>query len=156
MRPLASVTSRTGGACGVRTCRTEWVDREPRGDSKTGHFRLRANARRAGPAVSASAPELVPVVVAQQRYQHTRKLLKGSQVTGPIRFYDSPGQNRTFVPVSASDAPGRCNNRELTALSCGRTFLASAVIATLAARDSGARKTARRRRGSADYRRLVH
>ena len=139
----------------MRTCGTEWVGREPRGDSKTGHFRLRMNARRAWWAVGASAPELLPVVVSQQRSQLTCKVLKGSQVTGSIRFYDSPGQNRTFVRATAGDAPRQCNNRRLTALSCGRTFLASAVMATLVACDSSARKITRRRRGSADCWRFV-
>ena len=139
----------------MRTCGTEWVDREPRVDSITGLFGLRADTVRVCSTVGPSTQSPTPVVISQQRSRHGRSLLKGPQVTASISFYNSPGQNRTFVRATAGDAPRQCNNRRLTALSCGRTFLASAVMATLAACDSSARKITRRRRGSADCWRFV-
>ena len=124
----------------MRTCGTEWVDRKLRADRS---------------AVGALARDPIPVVISQQFFRHASSRLTDSQVSVFHEFYGSVGRARTFVWAAAGPRPRRCNNRVLTALSCRRTFLASAVMATLAGPASSVRTIARKRPESVKDRRCV-
>ena len=148
MRPLASVTSRTGGALGVRTCGTESVDRKPRVRSSRSRSRHRAGARLVRAAMSASALSAMTVAILQRHSGPGAVARANSQATVSTGLMGSLKRNRTFVRAVASEAARQCNNRMLTALSCGRTFHASAVMATWGRHESGARRIARECRES--------